>query len=194
MTMPPPPPNTQLPLLRQIGAPKTQDLGRLARLIGNWSCPSGRGAMGYSVMPLPTDDHALGYINKNHPYFEEMTFTAPGIAANRGGTWAQQCAVITYEQRVFFANSPSNNTLVHFENGLWLNVGTFTHQTKGAYAGSGNVPSTGPAPTSENPIVKQVSVPHGNSILATGKATPFSGKPECKGTNGVLPRYQHERL
>ncbi len=77
------------------------------------------------------------------------------------------------------------NGLVHYENGLWLHT-QFEAQPEGAYGSTLPYPpidpntqqpiSTPTPPT--NPIVKQVSVPHGNSILALGTVTNIAGLPE----------------
>ena len=122
-----------------------------------------------------------GFINKNFLYFEEMTFTSPGNAPNRGGDYTQSCNALTYEQRVYFADGPAENSLVHFQNGLWLNL-TTQQQMKGAYPNSGFIEGKVPQQPAVREMVKQVSVPHGNSILATGSVTTFDGAPAIPDT------------
>ena len=108
-----------------------------------------------------------------------MTFSAiPGDAANRGGSFQQNCWVLFYEQRVYFgadASPGAQNTLVHAENGDWLHLVNAPQKEGPAEGGSTEPAPEGGIPVPPYPIVKQVSVPHGNSILATGKA-PTSGK------------------
>lgn len=136
-----------------------------------------------------TDD----WKKKNFYYYEEMTFTAPGEAPNQGQLFLQGCYGLTYEQRVFFAPNTAGvgglnyqpavatakeNTLVHYENGLWLHT-QFEAQPKGAYGTTLSYPPKDglPSRSPANPIVKHVSVPHGNSILALGKVATIEGLP-----------------
>ena len=176
------------------------------KLIGTWNSPANI-PTGYNVMPVPAGNKQMqtsptldDWQNKNFYYYEEMTFTAPGEAPNRGQLFQQGCYGLTYEQRVYFAPNTQGlgglnyqpavatakeNALVHYENGLWLHT-QFEAQPISAYGATLPYPpndSTGnpiPTPTPPtNPIVKQVSVPHGNSILALGTVT----------TSNVLPTH-----
>ena len=168
--------------------------GPLAKLVGTWNSPVDN-PTGYNVMPVPAgnvQNQPAGlndFQSKNFYYYEEMTFTAPGEAPNRGQEFQQGCYGLTYEQRVYFAPgtgvgdltdrpavpTANQNTLVHFENGLWLHL-DYEAQPTGAYP-----PPTLPPPTVSQPaatsFAKQVSVPHGNSILAVGSATTSVGPP-----------------
>ncbi|MGI9273923.1 MAG: heme-binding protein [Endozoicomonas sp.] len=154
-------------------------LGPLAALIGTWvSNPRN----GFNVMPLPEATARDGFILKNFFYYEEVTFSAiAGKVANRGGTDEQDSYTLFYEQRVFFSDGPQKDQLVHAENGAWLHL--IKTQQKLGPVGFGPMPSP-PAPDPVPPqdpateIVKQVSVPHGNSILANGSFTVFEGRPE----------------
>ncbi len=177
-----PPPNVTTPLLRQGGGDCKPEilakLGPLAGLIGTWV--SSR-TTGYNVMPLPEATAPNGFILKNFSYFEEITFSAiEGKVANRGGKDEQDAYTIFYEQRVFFSDGLQENQLVHAENGSWLNLVT-TEQLQGQ-VGTIPIPSP-PAPDPIPPqdpataIVKQVSVPHGNSILALGNVQTTQGAP-----------------
>jgi hypothetical protein len=154
-----------------------KNLGALAGLIGTWNSPTGADATGYNVMPLPADNvQPQGYLLKNFFYYEELTFSVPqGTAPNRGGDFQQNCYILFYEQRVYFAENPAVNMLVHAENGTWLHL-VYDAQPAGAYA-----PPTLPPPTQMQPAnvayVKQVSVPHGNSILATGGLKTYNHAP-----------------
>jgi len=167
-----------------------RSLGPLAALVGTWASTP---ANGYCVMPIPEATAANGYILKNFPYYEEISFSAiPGKAANRGGVDEQDCYVLFYEQRVYFASGPQQNALVHAENGSWLHL-IKTQQKLGAV---GWMPMpTPPAPDPVPPqdpateIVKQMSVPHGNSILAVGSFEVLQGPPSIPNVN-ALPTYQ----
>jgi|GEM_PF-744860 len=162
----------------------TANLGPLQHLIGTWTnqnLPSQNSGgpdspYSYNVMPLPQMDPTSpqGYILKNFRYYEELTFTAiHGNAPNRSGTGQQVAYTLFYEQRVYFAEGPNKDALVHAENGSLLFLQD-SKQPLGPY-GNGDNPGLGTmtvqgstAPTQPFNLVKQVSVPHGNSILALG--------------------------
>lgn len=168
--------------------------GPLAKLVGTWNSPVSN-PTGYNVMPVPAGNvqgmpaGQNDFQNKNFYYYEEITFTAPGEAPNRGQEFQQGCYALAYEQRVYFAPetgvgglpeqppvpAASQNSLVHFENGLWMHQ-DYEAQPVGAYG-----PDTLPAPTLSQPaeraFSKQISVPHGNSILAVGSVQVMDGPP-----------------
>jgi len=181
-------PDTGVPLARDPaqaspGVPLNQ-LGPLASLIGTWTNQNLPGTSqggpqapySYNVMPLPQVDPSspVGYILKNFSYYEELSFTAiHGNAPNRGGMGQQVSFTLFYEQRVYFAEGPNKDALVHAENGSLLYL-LDTTQPLGPY-GNGDRPGLGNqvvqnsvAPTQMFNLAKQVSVPHGNSILALG--------------------------
>lgn len=172
-------------LINEPGANSVAGVGHLQRLFGTWTSPRGANCQGYNVMPLPQRGEI---ITKNFLYYEELTFTSPGIAPNRGGAIQQDCAALTYEQRVYFGEGPTANGLVHFENGLLINT-TFAKQGTGAYGPAGT-PGSAPAPADYRyPIVKQVSVPHGNSIVAVGTVETFSGAPTITAPKLTTPPF-----
>jgi len=158
--------------------PNIDGLGPLAHLIGTWtnknlgSTNSGGRATPYSynIMPLPVASVPEKYILKNFKYYEEITFSPiNGNAPNRGGDYNQNANVIFYEQRIYFAEGPDKDKLVHAENGSWLFLVTGT-EAEGPYGTTPIVPHKGSIPeqsVSTN-VAKQISVPHGNSILAQG--------------------------
>jgi len=179
---PAPLPDITTPLLRSDGGENNPDiivkLGPLAGLIGTWASSK---TTGFCVMPLPEATAPNQFILKNFYYFEEITFSAlAGKVANRGGTFEQNSYTLFYEQRVYFSDQPQENQLVHAENGTWLHLLTAT-QLQGTVGGA-PIPSP-PAPDPIPPqdpaltIVKQISIPHGNSILATGSVTHTDGPP-----------------
>lgn len=173
------------------------DLGYLAALQGTWNSSRGTAATGYNVMSLPQVDAPKGYIVKDFPYYEEMTF-APiaGNAPNRGGYSTMNCNVLFYGQRVFIANNPAptgvpspQDTLIHAESGAWLHF-VVTDQQEGPYgevkSPTGKVPPQAvpipsgaslPVLTADQQYVKQISIPHGNSILMVGGAIQGIGRP-----------------
>ena len=176
-------PDYGIPLLAPGGGDTKPEilgkLGPLAGLIGTWVSQR---FSGFNVMPIPQATAPNGFILKNLSYYEVITFSAiQGKVANRGGEFEQDAYTIFYEQRVFFADGPQANELVHAENGSWLHQVTGP-QGQNALNTAPYIP-TPPAPCpipSQNPltsIVKQVSVPHGNSILALGGATHEYGAP-----------------
>lgn len=182
------PPDLDTPLAHDPGQttpgiPLAQ-LGPLRYLIGTWTNQNVPGTdtggpqspYAYNVMPLPQADPSspTGYILKNFTYYEETTFTAiHGSAPNRGGMGQQVAYTLFYEQRVYFAEGPNKDALVHAENGSLLLL-LDALQPLGPYGngdreGLGNrtVQDSAP-PTQAFNLVKQVAVPHGNSILALG--------------------------
>jgi hypothetical protein len=198
------PPNTPPDLSKPLAQDPAQtspavpasQLGLLQSLIGTWTNQNLPGTSqggpdnpySYNVMPLPQVDPSspTGYILKNFSYYEEMTFTAiHGNAPNRGGTGQQVAYTLFYEQRVYFAEGPNKDALVHAENGSLLLLLDST-QPLGPY-GNGDQPGLGNlvvqnsvAPTQMFNLVKQVAVPHGNSILALGNyssANAMTGVP-----------------
>lgn len=170
-------------------------LGPLFYLVGTWTnqnlpnIPAGgrESPFSYNVMPLPQRDTQSGkdsYILKNFSYYEELTFSPIyGTAPNRGGNGTQVSNTLFYEQRVYFAEGPAKDTLVHAENGTLCFL-TDRLQLDGPY-GAGNTPmkmGTKTLPGSKVPtqsfnIFKQLSVPHGNSILAEGNFEENEGTP-----------------
>ncbi|MBE0620225.1 MAG: hypothetical protein IH605_06505 [Burkholderiales bacterium] len=192
------PPNITTPLVTSAGPPAHAVLGYLSGLIGTWNSPRGESATGFNVMPLPQRDAPGGYVLKNFPYYEEITFaTIAGSAPNRGGNLTQNCNTLFYEQRVYFATNPTGDSksnpvidkLVHAENGAWLHL-VYQAQQAGPY-GPGTVPEPTPLPTQPQATeyVKQVSVPHGNSILAVGNATVSKGNPTFPVANRSVPPF-----
>jgi len=201
------PPNLATPLIHEPAqanpAAPTSSLGPLEHLVGTWTNQNISGLnMGdtsspysYNVMPLPQTDPSSpdGFILKNFSYYEELTFSAiHGNAPNRGGTGTQVANTIFYEQRVYFAEGPAKDQLVHAENGSLLFLSDKTQQLgpygNGQNPGLGNLTVAGSvAPTQPHDIVKQVSVPHGNSILAVGDYQSGTGSPVIPAVPSIIP-------
>ncbi|SBS25198.1 hypothetical protein MSP8886_00202 [Marinomonas spartinae] len=184
-------PDYNIPLLAPGGgdndAEQLAKLGPLRKLIGTWV--SNRFS-GYNVMPIPQATASNGFIVKNFYYYEVVTFSAIlGKVANRGGVEEQDSYTIFYEQRVFFAEGEQRDKLVHAENGSW------SHFIKGPQGqGILNTKPNIPSPPAPNPILpqnpdtsvlKQISVPHGNSILALGGCRIIDGAPTIENENAL---------
>ena len=145
--------------------------------------------LSYNVMPLPQTPP--NYILKNFTYFETIKFNSdadiaiPATAPNRGDTNLQAPTALFYDQLVEFAEGPGVNTVVHVENGAWLNLQT-GNALVGPYA-----PVVLQNPNQQPPnltVAKQMSVPHGNSILALGSfSAPTAGAPTIPNAPSVLP-------
>ena len=148
--------------------------------------------LSYNLMPLPQASDPDGYILKNFKFTERLhfndakddtTLAIAARAANRGGSVDQDARVLFYEQQVRFAEGPQGprpssptGDVVHVENGAWLYLPRYV-QSVGPYP---NGPTFGPpdklpATADQQPrdmaIAKQISIPHGNSILALGSFT-----------------------
>jgi hypothetical protein len=213
------PPDLSKPLINEPvqANPPVTPVGPLEYLIGTWTNQdigtSGKGGpespFSYNLMILPQAPDAdpsdptqspYGYILKSMSYYEEITFSQiHGSAANRGGAGSQISNALLYEQRVYISDGPAKDTLVHFENGIWSFL-TPAAQALGPYGdGDGEALGTetfGPVPPQLTyNIFKQISVPHGNSVLACGNmpvdannnAYPQAGAPAIDPPSQVLP-------
>ena len=208
-------PDLTSPLINEPAqaSPGVQPVGPLTQFIGTWrNANIGASGVGgpaspfsYNLMILPqapTADPAspFGYILKSMSYYEELTFSQiHGAAANRGGAGTQVSNALLYEQRVYISDGPAKDTLVHFENGIWGFLEPMA-QALGPY-GDGNGPDIGNEtfgavpPVLQYNIFKQISVPHGNSVLACGNVeidananpTPIPGAPMIDPPAQVLP-------
>ena len=180
--------------------PHVTQLGPLSHLFGTWTNQnlgsSGNGGtatpFSYNIMPLPSYSAASKYILKNFKYYEEITFSPiNGAAPNRGGDYTQTANVIFYEQRIYFATGPDKDKLVHAENGSWLFLVTGP-QAQEPYGSTPTVPHPGAIPV-QSPltnIAKQISVPHGNSILAQGGIRGYPNNPVINGPVKIPPYNQ----
>ncbi len=165
-------------------------------LIGTWGNasltddPNGPGSvqdpLSYNVMPLPQKtpqgDQDTGYILKNSTFCESTVFDGDGgvaiptTAPNRGFSTLQLPTAVYYRQHVMFAQGPGaagpGDHTVHTENGSWLHL-LSGDPLVGPYeplvvSGHDDQPT-------DITIAKQMSVPHGNSILALGTFDTIAG-------------------
>lgn len=182
-------------------------VGALQYLVGTWTnqdLANGQGGpdnpYSYNLMVLPEHGSPEGFILKNMQYYEEITFSPiHGNAANRGGMGVQVGNPLFYEQRIYISPASGtyiegqvhamvSNTLVHAENGAWL-VMTSSDQFVGPYGAAPNTVPNSTPPTGYPTLVKQIAVPHGNSVLALGEAPadqPQSGSPSIPDLTGTV--------
>jgi len=169
----------------RASAPRNQPsspLGPLAELAGTWS------GSGFNLIALPDKQHDAAFRLMLNATTEVLEFNSiGGVVPNRGS--AQDDIGIfglTYLQRV---NDAQTHEGIHIEPGIWLNVPATTEP---------------PAPAS---IVRQSTIPHGDSLLAQGtgftvahapKIAPVSSKPTGPGmasvSLGYLDPYLHSNL
>lgn len=140
------------------------------------------GDTGYNLMVVPNPTQ--GFLVMISPLFETDTFEAvPAPVPNRGGSvGTEQIGAIKYVQTV--AENVSKNIL-HEESGMWMNqtLGTATGPTNyGLQMVSGEPASDY---VTANPIVRSGTIPHGNTIHATGVARTFDFSTPQSGN--VLP-------
>ncbi|WP_053714732.1 heme-binding protein [Saccharothrix sp. NRRL B-16348] len=191
-----------MPLKAQIA-----DLSRFQQLlVGTWTNQNLPGTTkgdqtdpySYNVMPLPQQSpqngNDFGYILKNFRYYETIVFkdtddvASPVTAPNRGGTYQQTPYVLFYDQQIRFAEGPGIDTIVHEENGAWLHLQTEKQQI-GPYATSPPTYEPGdpePQPPTQT-ICKQISVPHGVSVLALGSCSDHIFAPLIPNADPPLP-------
>ncbi|HTV05883.1 MAG TPA: heme-binding protein [Acidobacteriaceae bacterium] len=175
-------------------AAKNSDLAAFQQeLVGSWTNqdfgkdenknPVGgpENPLSYNVMPLPQTDDPDGYILKNFKFYETLNFNdsiaIAAVAPNRGGLVSQNARALFYEQQVKFAEGPAKDTVVHVENGAWLWLPRFVQQD-GPYPANVNAQSVSNAlqQPADAAIAKQISIPHGNSVLALGSFDTVSKK------------------
>ncbi|MCE7001106.1 heme-binding protein [Saccharothrix sp. S26] len=177
-------------------------------LVGTWTNQNlpgtGKGdpttPYSYNVMPLPQQSPqngvSIGYVLKNFTYYETIVFqgedavAGPVAAPNRGGTYQQTPFVLFYDQQIRFAEGPGQGQIVHEENGAWLSLTTEKQQI-GPYPYPPDNPAYEPGDPQPQPpqrtLAKQISVPHGVSVLALGSAREAGGQPEIPTSPSVLP-------
>jgi hypothetical protein len=128
-------------------------LGPLTDLAGTWV------GNGFDLISLP-DRHDSQPLRLQLNATREMLQFTPigGFVPNRGSGQDDIFLFgLTYLQRV---SDSVTNEAMHIEPGLWLNV-----------------PSTS-VPAANATVVRQASVPHGNSLLAQGTAVTLAGGPQ----------------
>ncbi|NLR75780.1 heme-binding protein [Leeia aquatica] len=135
--------------------PAADPLGLLAELAGTWI------GNGFNLIALPNKAGNSIFRLKINATKESLVFTPVGAPIpNRGSLQGDiEMGCLTYFQRV---NDASSNELLHLEPGLWLNV-----------------PST-TAPAEPPTVVRQATIPHGDSMLVVGNALSHAGPPQIQ--------------
>ncbi|MCH8619829.1 heme-binding protein [Undibacterium sp. TS12] len=170
---------------RRVAAPgnlSSSPLGPLAELEGSWS---GRG---FNLIAVPNKQHNAAFRLMLNATAERIQFNAiGGPVPNRGSAQGDiDIFGLTYLQQV---NDAPTMEGLHIEPGIWLNVPATTD------------PKAGPS------IVRQSTIPHGDSLLAQGTSlvvaggphiSPVSSKPTGPGMAhaplGYLDPYLHSNL
>lgn len=137
-----------------------EQLGQLADLAGTWE------GSGFNLIARPDfHDGANTYLQLNQT---RETFTVSPIGSpipNRGfGQDDIELFGLNYLQRI---DDAATGGALHFEPGLWVT------QPPTAYPPETTQPG-------EQIIFRLGSIPHGNSLLVQGVASPFSGTPVLK--------------
>jgi hypothetical protein len=135
-------------------------LGPLSNLLGTWV-----GNHGWNVIAVPALDKGKeSFLLLIRPYIESITFTPLGAPVpDRGGAETLFITGLQYDLRVTDAET---NQPLHLENGMWL------------YLNQVQVPG-GPL------IVRQATIPHGDSVLALGQYTVEDGPPQIPVINAI---------
>jgi hypothetical protein len=175
--------NLNTPL--RAARPRHQDaspLGLLANLEGTWS------GQGFNLIAVPNKSHHRDFHLILNATTEILQFNSIGGAIpNRGSVQGDiDIFGLTYLQRV---NDAQTKEGLHIEPGIWLNV-----------------PATS-APAGGPSIVRQSTIPHGDSLLAQGNGSVIDGGPQivkvsseptgpglAKKLLGYLDPYSHSDL
>lgn len=137
-------------------------LGPLANLLGTWM------GSGWNLIAVPDRERDFRLLVR--PFQETLAVTALGAPVpNRSGPSEQNLFIhgVKYEQRVTDAQT---HQPLHIENGMWLWLG------KGA--------------GSDQRLVRQSTIPHGDSLLAQGSASETQGRPAIDPRLGSLPMFK----
>jgi hypothetical protein len=154
------------------------ELGPLQTLVdGN----SWVGNVGFNLMVVPNPNPANpdGFIVMISQLFETHVFEpVPAPTPNRSLFGTAQIGAVKYSQTV--AENTSKKIL-HEETGMWMNQNVGILQADGTYKpdptnnGLGPVTDNGLiADLVTNPIVRSGTIPHGNTVHATGVWTTFT--------------------
>lgn len=157
-------------------------LGFLAELEGSWS------GHGFNLIAVPNKQNNSAFRLMLNATIERLQFTAIGGAVPNRGSQQGDINIfgLTYLQQV---NDAVTMEGLHIEPGIWLNVPATT------------------APKAIPSIVRQSTIPHGDSLLAQGhgllvpggpRIDPVSSKPTGPGMThaplGYLDPYLHSNL
>lgn len=142
-------------ILQRAAAPNQQNqdnLGPLAELAGTWV------GQGFNMIAVPNHQNGSIFRLIVNATNENLTFTPIGGPVPNRGSQQDDIEIfgLTYLQQVSDANT---NEGIHIEPGIWLNV-----------------PATS-EPSAPSSVVRQSTIPHGNSLLAVGTASSEARAP-----------------
>lgn len=132
--------------------PQQSPLGPLADLPGTWS------GSGFNLIAVPNKQNNTDFRLILNATTETLQFNSiGGEVPNRGSAQGDiNIFGLTYLQRV---NDAVTHEGIHIEPGIWLNVPATT------------------APAAPASIVRQSTIPHGDSLLAQGEGLTVKGGP-----------------
>lgn len=158
-----------------------ENLGPLSKLPGTWKNLPNLPGRGWNMIALPFDGGPFKYRLLLNQYNETLTFSSvDGPVPNRGlpdqpGDSGDQILVaLDYEQsieQIDADDSPhsglagGNGLAIHHEPGLWLHMLNKL--------------------TNELDIARLATIPHGDSVLAMGRASEFDGAPTIPNISGL---------
>lgn len=157
-------------------------LGPLKQLPGTWKNLPNLPGRGWNMIALPFADGRFGYRLLLNQYNETLTFsTVDKGVPNRGipdgldgASGDQFVAVLDYEQsieQIVAADYPQSGKAgapglpIHHEPGLWMHIINKS--------------------TNDIDIARLSTIPHGDSVLALGRSTESTGRPEIPDTSGL---------
>lgn len=156
--------------------------GPLKQLLGTWKNLPNLPGRGWNMIALPFAGTDFGYRLLLNQYNETLTFSAVdkgvpnrGVPDGLGGPDSDQfVAAINYTQSVKqmaaedfpqSGKAGASNLSVHHESGLWMHI--INKQ----------INSTN--------IARLSTIPHGDAVLALGRSTESTGRPEIPDTSGL---------
>ncbi len=162
-----------------------EDLGPLKLLPGVWKNTDALNGRGWNMIALPFSsqpDSQIDYRLLMNQYNEELRFTlvdkgVPNRGIKRNGTSTntdQRLVTLDYEQMIKQISADDRpvsgeagpaDLPIHHEPGLWLHMTNFT--------------------TDGLDIARLGTVPHGDSVLALGRAEIHDGPPQITPINGL---------
>jgi hypothetical protein len=163
-------------------ATEASPLGVLANLAGTWT------GAGFNLIAVPNHQNNADFrLVLNATKYVLQFDPIGGVVPNRGSAQGDIGIFgLTYLQRV---NDAQTHEGIHIEPGIWLNVPATT------------------APAAPPSIVRQSTIPHGDSVLAQGagftvrggpQIAPVSSRPTGPGLSskfpGYLDPYSHSNL